>query len=253
MTGIFQEAQERAAASIYDTSDPVTVNLLGYSGRGKDDELQPGTGLLVDAIKNRYSTIGADDALDLQGKTRDIERFPGETDAAYRARLQDPFETHIWDGTAKGIQDMLTAYLTGLGAVLPVVTVLEEWRDAFSDGASWYSRFVVVIQGGPWISGDAAALGTMVLGEGTLGSTATADEVSTVKRIVRKIKDAHSLPIEIRVLSLAEAPFGDALGIDFVLGSSVLAPSEDQINWTMIQQLGVNFVLGSSKLATYLI
>jgi hypothetical protein len=243
--GLFRTAQESAAARIYDLSDPASVNLVGYSGRGKDDELEPGSGLLVDAVKNRWPTVCADDALDEIGRTLDLERYFDETDATYRERLEGAFDAWAWAGTAKGIEDQLVALMHGLDAAAADATVWEDWEGVFSPWTGgWYSRFLVTLRWSPWstlvLDGD-----TSILDACTLGSTATEAEILTVKRVILKWKDAHSLPVRVVVIL---GPC-DLLDVDATLGLSMLCGAEQWITWPMMLLLGdaayVGMTLGS--------
>lgn len=244
--GLIQDASSEQARRIYDLSNPADVALIGYFGAGLDSETEPGTGLLVQAVKERWPNTCSDDALDSVGGTMQIPRFPGESDDAYRGRLKVAFETHSWGGTAKGIEDSIEAYCAALGATAPVVTVLEDWQGAFpSTWGSWYSRFAVVVQGGTWTGGTLG--GTWVLGTTALGSTATAAEITQVKLQVRRIKDAHSASVVVRVA----VDDVDLLGIDWTLGTSALADESAVTEWVMLPLFGVDWTLGFSALCAY--
>lgn len=245
--GLLQRADEEAARRVHDLSGEDEIAFIGYAARGRDLELEPGTGLLCQAVKERFPTTCSDDALDHVGDTMQLERYPGETNDTYRARLSEAFDAHSWAGTAKGIQDQLTAALTGLGATSPVVTVIENWNGAYADGGDWYSRIAVVIQcGGVWT--ESSLGGTWVLGTTVLGSTATALEVAAMKRIVRKWKDCGAYPGVLRVL-LDETV--DLLGIDWTLGTSALGADSTVTEWVMGPLFGSTWFLGYSPLADY--
>lgn len=243
----FEERYAGAHEAVFGLSDDETVAFGRALGRLVDSELQGGNGLLVQAVKARSAILCPDDALYLVGQARDIPRFPGESADAYRARVTIPFDVHSWSGTAVGIADYsLEAYCTALGATAPVVTVLEDWQGAFpSTYGSWYSRFAVVIQGGTWTGGTLG--GTWVLGTTALGSTATAAEISQVKLQVRRIKDAHSASVVVRV-AVADV---DLLGIDWTLGTSALADPSSVTEWVMLPLFGVDWTLGFSALCAY--
>lgn len=241
--GLFQQAQEEQARRVYDLSGDATF--IGYSGRGRDAEVQPVTGLLAVAAKVNFADVCPDDALDHTGATRALERFPRESDDAYRGRQVVAFDTWEYSGTAQGITSSLESYMSALGSTAPDALVLEDWQSAFADDSEGvaYSRFVTVLRGTPWTP---ALLGTMTLGT-VLGSTATPEEVRATKLQVRKWKDAHALPILVRV-ALADV---DLLGVDFALGTSILANDEDANDWIMMRRLGVDFELGTTLLDTY--
>ena len=151
--------------------------------------------------------------------------------------------------TAKGVEDQRTAALVAMGATAPVVTVLEQWQGAYA-GANWYSLISVTIQDGPWSRvefGVGFTLGETVLG----GTSATLDEISTIKRIVRKWKDCGAYPARVKASTGA-----DILGTDFVLGTSILRDMNDgnegySTEWIMGRRLGVDWKLGAAKLAAY--
>lgn len=245
----FEDRYAQAHEACYPLSDAETVAFGRVLGRLEDEELASGTGLLVQAVKARSAKLCPADALYLVGRDRDLERYPGETDAAYRARLEAAFDAHEWAGTAKGIEDQLTAALTAMGAAAPVVTVLEQWQGAYA-GADWYSLISVVIQEGPWVrvvlgnggSPDDFVLGTSVLG----GTSVTPEDIALMKRVTRKWKDCGAYPARIKASSGI-----DVLGLGFTLGTSLLraAPDKDQAGyateWIMGRRLGVDWYIGA--------
>ncbi|MRG98280.1 phage tail protein [Polyangium spumosum] len=180
--------------------------LLGETKDATLDELRA-------AIKARWPGLGPPDALRLQGQGFDVERFEGETDEAYLARLERAWETHRGAGTSGAIEESLRAF------GLPDVLVIEDWQGRFAEG-SWYSRFWVVL--GP----DFGTLGIeplrmpFLLGEPTLGSSATVAQVRAIKRQVLKWKDAHGFPVHM-ILRFRDAPIlGLGLELGFKLGGS---------------------------------
>jgi Phage tail protein (Tail_P2_I) len=190
--------------------------LLGAEKDAMVDELRA-------AVKARWPGIGPPDALGLQGQGFDIERFPGESDELYTARLQRAWETHKLGGTAAAVVESLHAY------GIPDVRIVEDWEGEFAPG-NWYSRFWVVL--GP----DFGALGiaplTMPfeLGAPTLGSTASVDQVRAIKRQVLKWKDTHGYPVRI-ILRFGNAPvLGMALSMPFALGA---APGSGTASWSL--------------------
>jgi hypothetical protein len=248
--GLLQRADEEAARRVHDLSGEDDITLIGYAARGRDLELEPGTGLLCQAVKERFPTTCSDDALDHVGDTMQIERYPGETDDTYRARLSGAFDAHSWAGTAKGIEDQLTAALTAMGAAAPVVTVLEQWQGAYA-GADWYSLISVVIQEGPWVrvhAGEDFIAGASLAG----GSNATLEEIALIKRIVRKWKDCGAYPARVKVRHLAPCA-----GIDFIAGTSLATAPDDKFGtsyvteWIMGRRAGVDFIAGQSAPAAY--
>lgn len=231
--GLLQRADEEAARRVYDLSGEDEITFIGYAARGRDLELEPGTGLLCQAVKERFPTTCSDDALDHVGDTMQVPRFPGETDDAVRARQSNAFEIHSWSGTAKGISDYsLEPYCAALGATAPAVTIFEDWQGPFPWTGGWYSRFLVVIQGSPW-DGLALDSADAVLDACTLGSTASLAEIRQVKRQILQIKDAHSLPATVRAI----LDGGPVLDVDAILDSSTLSDEGGVVDWPLVALL----------------
>jgi hypothetical protein len=109
-----------------------------------------------------------EDALETIGWERSIERGPSETAAHYRARVHGAWEAWTWGGTVTGVTSQLVAY--GL-----TPTILEA-RQAWADDPNW-SRFWVFLPAGthPYS-----------------GSVPLAEQL-TLRRIVRRWKDAHTV------------------------------------------------------------
>lgn len=131
------------------------------------------------------------DALPLKGSDRNIERYPGESDASYMARVAGAWVAWPQAGTHNGLLGQLTA--AGFTATI------KEMRDWNWDGntANW-SRFWVVITGTGWARthwGDGRKWG-----EGVWGCNAPLDQVHVLRRIVRKWKPGHMVAIIVVVL-----------------------------------------------------
>jgi len=189
---------------------------------------------LREAIKARWPGIGPFSALGLQGQGFDVERFPGETDEAYTARLSSAWETHKLAGTKRAIIESLRAY------GVPDALVFEDWEGAFAPG-DWYSRFWVVL--GP----DFGSLGLhplsmpFELGSATLGTSATLDQVRAIKRQILKWKDTHGFPVGV-VLRFGDAPIlGVGLALGFPLGGS-------EGNGRAFWRIGAGNMLGSMSM-----
>jgi len=198
---------------------PNAQAFLVLLGAEKDDKV----GELRAAIKARWPGIGPPDALGLQGQGFDIERFPGESDELYTARLQRAWETHRLAGTAAAVVESLHAY------GIPDVQIVEDWGGEFAPG-DWYSRFWVVLGPNFGTSGIETLTMPFKLGTATLGTTATPDQVRAIKRQVLRWKDTHGLPVRI-ILRFGNAPvLGLALSMPFALGGS---PGSGTAFWPM--------------------
>ena len=142
----------------------------------------------------------ATDALAYHGRDRGIVRGINEPDDAYRARLIRYLDDHLTQGSPFALHDQLRAYMqadvrvrtvdragnwytTDAGGARSVVRgVAWDW-----DGmaATAWSRFWVIIYpvaGLPWAASDGS--GSWPSG-GTIGTTATPDQVATVRAIIR--------------------------------------------------------------------
>lgn len=163
----------------------------------RGQKLLPGTlGVLFDAlteganqgVKARFPTSDTfpPDALPYVGAGKALERYPIDTDATYKARVLDAWDAWAQAGTP-------TAIVRQLAALGLTATIKENHTAGWNwDGstANW-SRFWVVITGHPWVGwtwGDGSIWGQPDL---TWGSTATVDDVRSVRALVRKWKPAH--------------------------------------------------------------
>lgn len=95
------------------------------------DPLVPQMG---DALNCRLVLDAPADALPWIGWERNIDRGPDETDASYRARLQDAWETWKYAGTDWGVARVFVA----LGWSLPSLTATGSWPvGGYSSGHVW--------------------------------------------------------------------------------------------------------------------
>ncbi len=191
----------------------------------------------------RFPAGAAGDSLRLQklGAEFGLERYFLETDEQYEARLTNAFPAHEQSGTALGIVAQLNAY------GLPDVQVVEDWQGTFADGY-WPSRYWVVI--GPdfgqfdfrrVVLGSTWTLG----GPGTLGSTATREQIQAIVRIIQKWSDYSAKLVGVIVRWAGSSILGldDGLGGPFTLGAG------KALVWRVNNPLG-SFSLGSWKLGT---
>lgn len=148
------------------------------------------------------------------GRTRQIERYEGETDEQYCERLASAHPTWQRAGTPNAIIQQLQDY----GFV--DVVVFEEYAGGFYDLSPPYGwRFVVAI--GPdfgsvgWLG---CLVGTAVVGTSTVGlGNGTVQQISAIKRLVVKWKQAFSFPLRV-VLVFGDAP---VVGLAIVGGAVV--------------------------------
>lgn len=123
------------------------------------------------------------DALSLLGEERLSPRYAIDTDATFQARLKNSWERWKQGGSLQGMLDELTAF-----GVTAELVFDNEWN---WDGNDWWSRFWVVITRHPWTGPRSLGDGSELDGTWTLGSSATPEEVDTVRKIVRRWKPAH--------------------------------------------------------------
>lgn len=144
------------------------------------------------AVKVRHPSTTPEDAVPYLGAERHLTQYPSETLAAWRERIGRAWEQWAEAGTPASLLSQLERY--GIGHV----EVLEHAVDPVTPGDG-NARFVVVLGDGvdagslPWspLTMPFTPSGPDV----TLGSTATAEEVSQVRAIVRQWKAAHSLTV----------------------------------------------------------
>lgn len=170
-------------------------------------------GFLFDAIVDANYEGGAsasieaptfpDDALPYVGSERAIERYPSESTATYKERVQGAWVAWPQAGTLGGVLSQLTA--AGFDAE---IKEMKDW-DWDGDAANW-SRFWVVLHNTGWNRttwGDGR-----VWGEGVWGCDAPRDEVHALRRLLQKWKPAHVVCIVVAVLDevtwAAEQPDG---------------------------------------------
>lgn len=141
--------------------------------------------------------------LRLIGRTRNLDRYPGETDESYCERLAIAFPTHIKSGTPNAIIDQLRAF-----GFIDVV-VFQEYEGGFyaepTDDYGW--RFVVVI--GPnfgsigWLG---ARVGTAIVGTDVVGlGNGTKLQLAAIKRLIIQWKQAFAVPLRF-IIRFENAP-----------------------------------------------
>lgn len=137
------------------------------------------------------------DAVDLQVYETGLRRYPSETDAEHRARVQDPWTT--WgtagskDGTGgvgEGIEGQL--HLAGY----PNAFTMADYEWTFdADSGVWWSRFWVIIPASDhsWTD-DGAWDDPGVYDDGYVWDmTATEEEIRSLRQLIRTFKGAHDI------------------------------------------------------------
>lgn len=148
-----------------------------------------------DATKTAFVREAPSDSLNAHGWARSFERFVGEGDSAYRARLALAWswwssagtkDAPLEDGGTGGLQGLLEA---ALGASVTVqVKAYHPFRGPLR--RDYWSEFWVVLQDVPWTRRTWGAPAAWGDGE-TWGSSATRAEVEMLKTLVRRFKAAH--------------------------------------------------------------
>jgi len=172
-----------------------------------------------ETVKARFASTAPEDALVLIGDTRQIERAPRETAAAYRARLQRCFELH----TERTTPDAYRNALEPLGVEAAQVAVWSDYQDSILPAVpgtpAWWSRVTVVIDArtGPWTAPvwDAGAVWSEDEVWGIGGMIPT--EVAWLRRTIRRWKWAGAFPLAIVIIF-----GGDVWGLETVWSDSAV-------------------------------
>lgn len=183
--------------------------------------------LLEEGIKARMPGVGTPEALPYIGNDRQIDRGPSETDASYIERLRGAFDTWRTAGNVRTLLEQLRFYFypadllsilavsnRGVwhaiepvtGVVTKQVPAANNWVWDEHEPTRWWRGWIVIdVTGGKWVPWQVGTSGK-VIGDPTLtiGSTATPQEVASVRKIVLKWKPAHVHAMHI-VLHMAPA------------------------------------------------
>jgi hypothetical protein len=171
---------------------------------------------LVGGVKSRFPGVYSTETIPVIGRERRIIRGPFEGDDQYAARLRGAFDAHRRAGNPFALLEQLRAHLAPEtpGVLVSVVnrngTVYA--RDSSGapsvTGGTWdwdatpelWSRFWVVLRATKWTDeGINSAPG--VFGEaGTMGSTATVEEVAAVRSIVSQWTPPHAQCVNVIVV-----------------------------------------------------
>lgn len=200
------------------------------------------------SLKAKYPTeaVAQSDttALGLIGDDRQIERYFGETDAQYGARLRTAWDLYTKAGTETSITDDLEG--RGFGDL----TVREyiDWADLGGgehespgtnldvNGDPWWSRFWLYIgeYGGADIP-SGGLMGAAVMGTGVMGVALNTALISGVVRTLLQWKPAHALAVEIGWL-LDGTTTASIMGIA-IMGTSTLGPGAGTgVNYQTVMQ-----------------
>jgi hypothetical protein len=177
------------------------------------------------SVHARFPATTPPDALPRMGRDRKIIRGFNEPEATYRLRLLRWLDDHRVRGNPYKLMAQLRAYLTGYAVPMRTVDNRGNWYSVAADGTrsvvldqgNWdwdgspalWSRFWVILYPpadlwteGPNI-GDADLWGGAVGGNGagiyTIGSTATPEQVKSIRSIVRQWKPAGTHCVRIIV------------------------------------------------------
>jgi hypothetical protein len=187
--------------------------LPAWLSTGEGEFVGYSLGLLCDAFAERmrlgllarFPQFAPPDALSYLGRDRRIVRGINEPDDAYAARLVRYLDDHRVQGNPYALMDQLAAYCQ---AEVRIRTVDRSgnWFTRDRDGtlsalinqANWdwdggaassWSRFWVIIyptaDGQPWAASVGGSPASWPVG-GTIGTTATPDQVASVRSIIRE-------------------------------------------------------------------
>lgn len=197
------------------------------------------SGLLADGqaersmqgIKARFPGLGTPEALTMIGNDRKIVRGFDEPDAAYAARLRSWLDDHRIRGGPVALFRQLRGYLTPTAVKLRTVddtgnwktwdagsTVLQRTTEAWDWDAfdRWWRFWVFVYtESGPFTR---RVWGSGTWGQGTWGSSATREQIDSLKQIVRDWKPDHAHPVAI-CLCFDDDAFDPSTHTDFPDGT----------------------------------
>ena len=133
------------------------------------------------------------DALSMIGEERLSPRYAIDTDVMYKARLKDAWNRWLQGGSELGMLAELAAF-----GITAHTKLDNDWD---WDGTAYWSRFWVVVTSHPWTEGPELGDPGLVLdGTWTFGSSATPEEVDTVRKIVRRWKPGHMICLHIVIV-----------------------------------------------------
>lgn len=148
-----------------------------------------------EAVRARFPSLAAPDALQAQAADRGTERYLGESEPAFRVRLAETFDRYQALGTPMGLCEAVAA----VPGIIPRAPTLEDpypvgYREAWQmdPGSPLWARFWLFLAtswGLPVAWGDA---GETWGGGAMWGLTAPVDAVDFLRRQVRRWRAAHA-------------------------------------------------------------
>jgi hypothetical protein len=168
---------------------------------------------LAYGVKLRFPNVYSPESLPLIGRDRGISRGFEETDAGYAARLERWLYDHRRAANPYTLMRQIQGYLAGHSVKLRIVNNAGAWYTLNADGTTEYvlggnwnwdgntvqwSRFWLLIyppadlwvRSGTWGDGS-------LWGEGTWGSTATVEQVESIRGIVAEWQAPHARCVNI--------------------------------------------------------
>lgn len=169
------------------------------------------------------------DALPLVADERGLERTPFETDAQHRDRLLAAWDAWAYAGTRAFAAFALEPYGVDPDSVTVRYAADPDWDSPY--GNEHWSRFSIYLTDPtPW---ELTEIGnTWTIGNGnTIGSTATFEEIASIRRVLRRAKAGHEVAVEM-VLN----PNTDVVGTFEIGDGTVLGATS--VHWRLAQFLG---------------
>lgn len=141
-----------------------------------------------EAVKARFPSLAAYDALEVQAVERNTERYPLESESAFRVRLAESFDRWTWGGTPQGVIDA--------AAATPGVTSVgyfEAWQ--WDPGSERWARFWLVLES-TWSEppdwDDDGLVFDSDESDFLFDLTADRESIEFLRRQVRRWKAAHA-------------------------------------------------------------
>ena len=165
------------------------------------EKLAEAFGFVFDAIQEANFEAGAAglldaptfpiEALEYIGHERNIERYVGESDAQYKARVKAAWESWPQAGTMRIVAELAQAGFTA------EIKEVHTWT--WDANVAWWSRFWAVITSHGWAPVYWGQPGRK-WSDGVWGCDASQPEAATLLRLIRKWKPAHMFPVTVVVM-----------------------------------------------------